>query len=368
MKSKLQLLKDIAEFLNEETHIQTMLDGALKLLIDHSEFDTGWIFFINHEGKHELISQYSLPDELRRDNCRHLCNGNCWCVRKYQNDELKTATNIFVCSRLDRANKESPDIQDKITHHATMPLISGEESYGLLNVATPNRTEFSKDELDLLESVSFQIGSTLKRIELNAKEQENIVIRERQRLARDLHDSVNQMLFSISITSHAAKTLKDGGKLVQAFNSIENTSKHAMKEMRALIWQLKPIGLENGIIRATEEYAKILDLDLKIEMDGFYNVSDAVEIELYRVIQESLNNIFKHADTKEAYITIDNRDKGLELKIMDYGSGFTINTKKETSYGFSNMRERLRKLGGELNIDSTPGKGTSVTARVPLGE
>jgi two-component system NarL family sensor kinase len=354
MKSKLQLLKDIAEFLNEETNIQTMLDGALKLLIDHSEFDTGWIFFITQEGKHELISHYSLPHELKKDNCHHLCNGNCWCVKKYQNNELKTATNIFVCSRLDRANKIYPDNPNKITHHATMPLISGEESYGLLNVATPHRQEYTKDELDLLESVSFQIGSTLKRIELNAKEQENIIIKERQRLARDLHDSVNQMLFSISITSHAAKTLGDNDLVGQAFYSIENTSKHAMKEMKALIWQLKPIGLENGIIRATEEYAKILGLNLEIEMNGFYNVSDAVEIELYRVIQESLNNIFKHADTKNAWLSIDIKEESLVLKVIDDGKGFVTGTNDETSYGFSNMRERLRKVGGELEYRFCP--------------
>lgn len=368
MKSKLQLLKDIAEFLNEETNTQTMLDGALKLLIDHSEFDTGWIFFVTHEGKHELISHYSLPEDLSKDNCSYLCEGKCWCVRKYQKDELKTATNIVMCTRLEQANRNRTIDERQLTHHATMPLISGEESFGILNVASPHRREFTKSELDLLESVAFQIGSTLKRIELNIKERENMLMVERQRLARDLHDSVNQMLFSISITSHAAKALKNQEKLTEAIDSIESTSKRAMKEMRALIWQLKPIGLENGIIRATEEYAKILNLELDISMNGFYNVSDAVEIELYRVIQESLNNIFKHAETRHAVITIDIYDNLLELNVKDDGVGFKIQTQKETSYGFSNMRERLRKVGGELNIHSSPGKGTSVKAAVPLGD
>lgn len=367
MKSKLQLLKDVAEFLNEETDVKTMLDGALKALIDDSDFETGWIFFINHEGGHELISHYQLPAELSDNNYDYLCNGNCWCVRKYQNQELTTATNIFVCSRLERANKNNPDNQDKITHHATMPLISGEESFGLLNVATPNRDEFSKDELDLLESVAFQIGSTLKRIELTAKEKENIIIKERQRLARDLHDSVNQMLFSIGITSHAAKALNDGSK-VEAFSSIENTSKHAMREMKALIWQLKPIGLENGIIHATEEYARIIGLDLNITINGFYKVSDPVEIELYRVVQESLNNIMKHADTKKAEISIDVEETFLTLKIIDEGVGFNTHDGTETSYGFSNMRERVRNVGGDLKVETMSDSGTTVTATVPIEE
>ena len=92
MKSKLQLLKDIAEFLNTETHRQSMIDGALKMLIDHSSFKTGWIFFINEDGKHELSAHYQLPPTLQRDSNTYLCNDKCWCVNKFNKGELSNAT------------------------------------------------------------------------------------------------------------------------------------------------------------------------------------------------------------------------------------------------------------------------------------
>lgn len=368
MKSKLQLLKDIAEFLNEETDLQTMLNGALRELVTHTEFETGWVFFINKEGEHELAADYQLPPSMKKRGCHYLKDGSCWCVRAYHKQQLQTATNIFVCSRLEKAQIEFPGENNGITHHATMPLISGQESFGLLNVASPGRVEFDKDELALLESVAFQIGSTLKRIELTAKEKESVVIKERQRLARDLHDSVNQMLFSIGITSHAAKALSDRKKIDEALVSIENTSKHAMKEMKALIWQLKPIGLENGIVHAIESYSSLIGVDVDIELDGFYNVSDAVEIELYRIIQESLNNVMKHSGVSEAQVNMTVRNKKLETTVADQGTGFVLEDDTKTSYGFSNMRERIRRLGGELNIDTEIGKGTRVKIVVPIEE
>lgn len=367
MKSKLQLLKDIAEFLNTETHRQSMIDGALKMLIDHSNFKTGWIFFINEEGKHELSAHYQLPPTLQHDSNTYLCNDKCWCVNKFNKGELSNATNIVACSRLEKAAREMPDENDNITHHATVPLISGDESFGLLNVASPYSTEFQKDELDLLESVAFQLGSTLKRLDLTTREKENMIIKERQRLARELHDSVNQMLFSIGITSHAAKAIKDSEQARLAFERIENTSKYAMKEMKALIWQLKPIGLENGIIEAVKHYAKILDLNIEITVNGFYNIADDMEIELYRIMQEGLNNIRKHAGTKDAQVLLEITDEELMLVISDKGQGFIPAEKIGLSHGLTNMHERVHKMNGALEIKSAKGQGTILITRLKLG-
>lgn len=367
MKSKLQLLKDIAEFLNTETHRQSMIDGALKMLIDHSNFKTGWIFFINDEGKHELSAHYQLPPTLEHNNNTYLCNDKCWCVNKFNKGELSNATNIVACSRLEKAAREMPDENDNITHHATVPLISGDESFGLLNVASPYSKEFQKDELDLLESVAFQLGSTLKRLDLTTREKENMIIKERQRLARELHDSVNQMLFSIGITSHAAKALQNPEESSQAFERIESTSKYAMKEMKALIWQLKPIGLENGFIEAVKNYAKLLELKVEITLNGFYNVDDDTEIELYRIVQEGLNNIRKHAGTVNAEILLEITGTDLMLVISDRGRGFIPSEKTGRTHGLINMQERVSKMHGELDIQSEIGAGTTLITRIKIG-
>ncbi|CAD2081258.1 GAF domain-containing sensor histidine kinase [Jeotgalicoccus meleagridis] len=367
MKSKLQLLKDIAEFLNAETHRQAMIDGALRLLIDHSNFETGWVFLINNQGEHELSAYYQLPPSLEENDHQYLCNDKCWCVNKFNKKELVKATNIVACSRLERAARSEKDSNNHITHHATVPLFSGSENFGLLNVATPYTKEFQQDELDLLESVAFQLGSSLKRLDLTVKEKESMIMQERQRLARELHDSVNQMLFSIGITSHAAQSLKESEQIEGAFKRIGDTSKYAMQEMKALIWQLKPIGLENGIIDAIENYAKILQLEVEVTVTGFYNLADDVELEIYRIIQESLNNVRKHANTDAAEVALELTDKVISIQIKDLGQGFDLKASRGLSHGISNMRERTRNIGGKFEIQSAANQGTIIRVVIPKG-
>lgn len=365
MKSKLQLLKEIAEFLNAETHRQSMIDGALKLLIDNSIFETGWLFFINERGVHELSAHYQLPPSLEYDENRFLCQDKCWCVNRFNKNELSKATNIVACSRLELAARERPDENSNFTHHATVPLMSGDETFGLLNVATPSTKEFQKDELDLLESVAFQLGSSLKRLDLTISERENMIIQERQRLARELHDSVNQMLFSIGITSHVAKSLKDSKKSEMAFLRIEDTAKYAMEEMKALIWQLKPIGLENGIIEAIKNYGKILQLEVDVTVNGFYDVPDRMEIEIYRIIQEGMNNVRKHAKTNQVNIFISNEETNIDITIKDEGQGFNPDLTDQVSHGLSNMKDRTMSMNGRFDIRTSVGDGTVINITIP---
>ena len=192
-------------------------------------------------------------------------------------------------------------------------------------------------------------------------------MQERQRLARELHDSVNQMLFSIGITSHAAQSLKESEQIEGAFKRIGDTSKYAMQEMKALIWQLKPIGLENGIIDAIENYAKILQLEVEVTVTGFYNLADDVGLEIYRIIQESLNNVRKHANTDAAEVALELTDKVISIQIKDLGQGFDLKASRGLSHGISNMRERTRNIGGKFEIQSAANQGTIIRVVIPKG-
>lgn len=360
MTDKLRVLKEIAEFLNAETDKFEMIQGVINLLIDNTNYDTAWVIFINEQGKHELIGHYQLPERLAANNYDYLKNGTCWCVQKFNNNELHKASNIIACSRLEKANRNQVITEDTITHHATVPLLSGDERYGILNVGAKNKKVYEEDELNLLESIGFQIGSTIRRIELNNQEKETMIVRERQRLARELHDSVNQMLFSISITSNAAQTLKSQEKMHNTFQHVETVSRHAMQEMKALIWQLKPIGLENGLIDAVEHYAELLQLHVNMSIDGFYKVPDVTETQLYRIIQEALNNVRKHAETNEANIHIKFEGDHVKVIIDDDGVGFDVNAIKPENQGLKNMKERTEKIGGQFNITSDKNSGTMI--------
>lgn len=365
--TRLALLKEIAEFLNEETETYTMLNGALKSLINGSDFTTGWIFFIDESGQHELVSDIELPGALSKHNCKYMKEGSCWCVKAYHNKRLTKASNIINCSRINLANHAYHEETNGITHHATVPLRSGEELFGLLNVATPHTSHYSEEDLELLESVAFQIGSAIKRILLTDQEKEAARVSERNRLARDLHDSVNQMLFSVKLTAHAANEMSQESVSKQAFKVIEETSQQAVNEMRALIWQLKPVGLEHGLIKALKNYSDILQIDLQVHVDGLINLPNMIEENLYRIIQEAINNTQKHSKSNIVELILNQHDDYIVVTVKDNGCGFDVqSTNIYQSHGISNMRQRAKVIDGKLNIISEPKVGTTIEINVPL--
>lgn len=365
--TRTSLLKEIAEFLNEETEMYSMMHGALKKLVSGSNFHTGWIFFIDEEGKHELVAEEALPPALTHNKCQYMTEGTCWCVTAYQNKKLTKASNIISCSRIVKATKEHHDKTDGITHHATVPLRSGNEQFGLLNIATPNTKRYSEEDLELLESVAFQIGSAIKRIFLTDQEKEAARINERNRLARDLHDSVNQMLFSLKITAHAAKGLNDQKAAKEAFQTIEDTSQSAVNEMRALIWQLKPIGLEQGLIAAIKQYSQFIHIEPEFEVEGLIDLPNTMEENIYRIIQESLNNINKHSGQKRAKIYLEQNKYEFKSRIIDEGRGFENNKlENNLSHGLKNMKQRVQFMKGRIDINSELNKGTEIIISIPL--
>ncbi|MBI5975906.1 GAF domain-containing sensor histidine kinase [Staphylococcus canis] len=361
----LALLKELAEFLNEETEIQSMLDGAINYLIRGSDFTTGWIFFIDENGHHTLESKFALPKALENHSCQYMKQGTCWCVQAYHNKKLTKASNIINCSRINLASREFADETEDITHHATVPLKSGDEQFGLLNVATPHTERYSEEDLELLESVAFQIGSAIKRIYLTDQEKEAARIQERNRLARDLHDSVNQMLFSVKLTAHAANQMTKEPTSQQAFSQIEKISQSAVNEMRALIWQLKPVGLENGLVHALKTYAELVGIQLNIKIHGLIDLENHVEVNIYRIIQEAINNTKKHAQTNTISIDINQEAYALNIEIVDNGIGFDVSEiDSHTKHGLSNIKQRVALLNGSIEIDGS--QGTSIQLHIPL--
>ncbi|WP_323704452.1 GAF domain-containing sensor histidine kinase [Mammaliicoccus sp. Dog046] len=365
--TRTSLLKEIAEFLNEETEMYSMMHGALKKLVNGSNFHTGWIFFIDEDGKHELVAEDALPPALTHNNCQYMTEGTCWCVTAYHNKKLTKASNIITCSRIVKATKEHQDKTDEITHHATVPLRSGSEQFGLLNIATPNTKRYSEEDLELLESVAFQIGSAIKRIILTDHEKEAARINERNRLARDLHDSVNQMLFSLKITAHAAKSITEQKAAQDAFQTIEDTSQSAVNEMKALIWQLKPIGLEQGLIAAIKQYSQYIQVEPEFEVEGLIDLPNTIEEHVYRIIQESLNNVKKHSRQTRAKIYLEQNKHTFKLRMSDNGIGFDSHQISHSpTHGLKNIKQRTQVIKGHIDIHSELNKGTEIEVIIPL--
>ncbi|WP_335872420.1 GAF domain-containing sensor histidine kinase [Bacillus sp. 2205SS5-2] len=365
--SNVLLLKEIAELLNEETEMQPMLTQSLQRFLNGTAFTTGWIFFVSNQDTHKLMTHVGLPPALSDQSCLGMKEGNCWCVSKYRKGTLKKASNIMECKRVEDAISAEKLNHEGILYHATVPLRSGEESFGLLNVAAPYKSFFNHEELALLESVAFQIGSAIKRIMLNKKEQDIMVMAERNRLARDLHDSVNQLLFSLTLTARGGKERAADEEIKEIFQDIHGLSQQALSEMRALIWQLRPKGLEKGLIEAIKDYGDLLGLSLLFTVKGVISLPGKIEEALWRIAQEALNNCKKHAGTTKIHIYLESTANEMKLSIKDNGRGFHAESFQSLpSLGIQSMKERVESFQGDFKLISESNKGTEIKVLLPL--
>ena len=230
--------------------------------------------------------------------------------------------------------------------------------------------------LCLAAIVSERRHTALELVESQRREGERAAL-ERQRIARDLHDSVSQSLFSTTLhvrtAQHALELQKLGtdGPLGEELSEIGQLTRGALAEMRALIFELQPGALaEEGLVAALSKQASALSAreGLLIEVDGpgeHLPIGAEVEEQLYRVGQEALANVVKHARASRARVGIATTGGTVSIVVSDDGRGFDPAAVGPEHFGLRSMRGRVADLGGQLEITSTPGRGTALRVEVP---
>lgn len=225
---------------------------------------------------------------------------------------------------------------------------------------------FSKIEAKLIERIANHLALFIERERLQEVATDVLISQERQRLAQDLHDSVNQLLFSIGLTAKGAEQRAKDDTLKKPLAMIQQLSSEAMVEMRHLIWQLRPLGLEKGLIIAIETYAGQIQLPVSFSSCEVIRWSKAKEDALFPIVQEALNNCKKHANPSDVVVHMyKNRGTGI-ISIQDDGCGI-----KETNaegFGMKHMKERAKQIGGMIHVRSQPGEGTVISIHVPFDE
>ena len=210
-----------------------------------------------------------------------------------------------------------------------------------------------------------------KALRLEKENKKLAVMKERNRIARELHDSVSQNLFGLNLQLNTLKEIT-GDEKRDIKDIIEESKKmveEVQTEMRLMIYELRPDNLQNKeFFVAIEDLVKLYQKRYKIEISTYLKGNEDIlnnkeQLVIYRVIQESLSNIVKHTETDKAELKIViEKDKKIEVKIKDFGQGFELKEVKnnEDSYGLDTMKERVKGISGELKIDSKPGQGTEV--------
>jgi len=203
----------------------------------------------------------------------------------------------------------------------------------------------------------------------------NAIISERSRLGREIHDSLAQVLAYAGYKAHAAADLLRGGQAeqgLQALAELEEVTRHAHQDARSAILELRtPITASVGLLAAVRDYAERFEREwgiatrVAVAGDGAARYTAMTELQLLRIVHEALTNVRRHAQAKQAIVTFEEKAGGALVTIEDDGKGFTPDAAGARHDGLTSMRERAAAIGGELTIESTPGRGTRVLVHLP---
>jgi PAS domain S-box-containing protein len=255
----------------------------------------------------------------------------------------------------------------------TVPLVSRGRAVGGMNFAYLPGQEPAEDEKVFLRAVADQTAVAVDNARLFAEARGLAVLEERQRLARELHDSVSQALYGIALGAKTARTLleRDPKQAADPLDYVLSLADAGLAEMRALIFELRPESLEQeGLVAALEKQAAALRARHEIEVESVLceepGASPEAKETVYRIAQEALHNIVRHAHASNVKIEMDCDPECIILEVSDDGVGFDAGGDYPGHLGLRSMRERASQLGGTLEVETEPGRGTRIHARIPI--
>ena len=245
-----------------------------------------------------------------------------------------------------------------------VPIISEDEILGLILLSCEGAC-YSESEITRLEVVAEQVGSFVRS---DRRRHIASTLSERQRLIRDLHDSVTQRLYALVMTAEAANLGIKSGNISQSSKTIAQLSLHAhqaLKEMRLFLHKLQPIDLEREGLAAVlmhrlEAVEGRAGLERTIDIDENLGLSPEEELSLFFIAQEALNNIIKHANASFIKVKLKKSKTGILLEVHDNGKGFELDKVNRYGLGLNNMSERAKKINAILKVSSARNKGTRV--------
>ena len=255
------------------------------------------------------------------------------------------------------------------------PMRAKGQILGVLSVVGETGRQFKAEEVTLLASIADEVGMAVENARLYQQAEQLAVMRERERLARELHDSVTQSLYSLTLFAEAGRDLAGDGELERVegyLTRLGEIAQQALKEMRLLVYQLRPLALQReGLVGALQQRLDAVEgrvgVEARLLAEKLVELPASVEEGLYRIAQEALNNALKHAAATSVTVCIRAEDERVELEVVDDGQGFDPDTVSDRGgMGLASMRERAEKLGGSLTVLSAPGEGTRVKVSVEV--
>ncbi len=371
---ELSILNTIAEALNREVDLTRALRTALIEVISLLGLNTGWIW-LSHErtGESYLAALHNLPLALAKDPRR--MEGDCYCLRTYREGDLEGAANVNVvtCSRLNKL----VDGTDGLRYHASIPLYaSGNKRLGVLNVASVDWRELSNDDLRILYTVGDLLSIAIESARLFEQSAELGAVEERNRLAREIHDTLAQGLAAIALQLETAEAHLDANSDLQrvrrAIHQALTLTQDNLEEARRSVLDLRAAPLEgrslsDALTMLLNEHSQNGRLEIDFDpIGGARPLSPRIEAGLYRIAQEALTNAATHSEATRVVVRLVTTPQEIELTVEDNGKGFEPSEIPSKHYGLVGINERARLLGGSMSLESSVGVGTRIEVHVPL--
>jgi two-component system nitrate/nitrite sensor histidine kinase NarX len=248
-----------------------------------------------------------------------------------------------------------------------VPLLNQERLIGVLSLAHRQPNHYSAHQAELAFALANPIAAAIKNARLYEQAQRAAAIEERQRLARELHDAVTQTLFSAGLIAEVLPRLwqRNRPEARRRLEELRQLTRGALAEMRTLLLELRPSSLtetrlDELLRHLTEAITGRARTPVALEVEGNCLLPPEVQVVFYRITQEALNNVAKHARATQAVVRLSCRPNCVELAIEDDGGGFDIANLSPEHLGLGIMRERADSIGATLTIDTQPGQGTRI--------
>ena len=368
---ELSILNTIAEGLNQEVDLNQALQLTLELVVRLFSLRTGWVWLFQ-DGTEDpyLAASLNLPPGLSKNP--KVMEGTCHCIDTFLVGDFTGAANVnaITCSRL----KNLKEGTEGLRFHSSVPLYAHGKKLGILNVASSDWEEITEDDLQLLHTIGDLVGIAVERARLFSQSIELGATEERNRLAREIHDTLAQGLTAIALQLETADAMiiEDTEPTKAVIQKALALARDNLDEARRSVSDLRAASLQGRTLAQaletlTRERLISNNPEIKLKITGANQpLSNRIETGLFRIAQESLNNALQHADANTIEIQLAIAPKRVKLSIADDGKGFQIDPTNSEQFGLIGLNERAKLLGGNLEIQTEPEAGTRIEVTVPL--
>ncbi|MEM7801266.1 MAG: PAS domain S-box protein [Chloroflexota bacterium] len=369
---ELSVLYEIASIANSSSSLNAILDQSLQQVLSTMACEKGFVHLIDPGGN---TLQLSASQGLSENAIAQLDAAPT--DRDLAGRVFTSGESVAIPYLADELNRLQSVPSHLLHSYLGAPIKTKGRVLGVFSILGKGGQTFSAEQSALLASIANQVGVAVENSNLNQKSRQLAVIEERQRLARDLHDSVAQSLYSLMLFAETGiRTNRSGDQETTEIHltRLSKTAHSALKEMRLLVYELRPPDLEeHGLIQSIQTRLESVErragIRVRFFADALIELSSSIEYELYYFVQEALNNALKHAAAETITVRIQATEDHIVVEIVDDGLGFQVDTVAAGGVGLLSMRERIKKIGGDMKLISAIGEGTNVTAIIErMGE